>query len=403
LRCRQVSKSMKEAVDKHLSTKRPPWLRRKTRLVGTEGVRLFQTRSREFIGDGGIVSTLLTRNVEVHVLAEEDAFLVALDLLKEHGKWIKKLEIAFSAIGGHVPQPRDWIEMLIECLKHVPKLQFLKLRVQGWNDDEANRQQWERFVPPPVAWFPHLTSLMELELDTVYNNEMFVKPPTRKFFQSIMEAYGPQLFRLRFNPFLFSANDCLEIVTRNTFNLRVLEMCGDDCNEQSLSTISQLYLPHLSCFKVITSEMDVNEAFSSAIQPFRSNLTELFLSFVAGNIDTMIWNNRTSFPNLKKITVRTWSLEQLLKMWEILNGGGFTSLEEIRIKPFWDDEADGEVELIEGLFTNKEEKKLQNPEENYKMKQVGKREKYKHVKQLASLPNLKVVSLETYILSHQSP
>jgi len=100
----------------------------------------------------GAVSTLLSRNVVVTVSTKEDRYLVAMYLLREHGKWIRKLRLRFCPDRVNIPHPRVWIEKLIECLKHVPSLQAFQLGVQVWNGNEASREQWERFVPPPAVF-----------------------------------------------------------------------------------------------------------------------------------------------------------------------------------------------------------------------------------------------------------
>jgi len=354
LLCRRVSKPMKEAVDEQLSANRPRWLREKTWLRWGVNAENFLARAPEFIIDGQ-VSTLLSRNVQLNVWDDENLFSRAMVFLKLHGKWIRKLQFVINP-NEDIPQPRVWIEMLIECLNQVPSLQSLNFDVEGWNGDEASLEQWKNYVPPTVAQFPPLTSLTEL--GSIRNEDNFDLPPPRKFFQPIVDAYGSQLLKLTLDPFLFSDNDCLDIVTENVANLRVLEIEGTDDVENVLPVLSQLNLPHLEVIKFDVNDLEINEAFLSALIPFQSNLKELDLRLILGVSDDGLKNISLYFPKLEQLTIDTYCLEIFRDVWNFLKAVGFPSLEKIRVRRFWSDiefPGDDDIGKMEDFFVEGDE------------------------------------------------
>jgi len=164
---------MKEAVDEQLLKQNPDWLGNKTMFLFSDDVENFLVRAREFIKDGN-VSTLLSKSVKV-LINFHLPFSVAVNLLQQHGKWIRSLKFDFFLIDAPLDSSL-WMEMLITCLTLVPALEFLGIVYyrDDDNEDEDDEDEdlqvldlialecWNNLVSPPVNRFPPLKSLTQI-------------------------------------------------------------------------------------------------------------------------------------------------------------------------------------------------------------------------------------------------
>jgi len=163
---------MKEAVDQELLEEDPEWLSKKTYLSHPDFVKSFMTRAREFIKDGN-VSTLLSKSVKVFV--NSVALPAAVNLLQEHGKWIRKLQFTLFEIELNA-DPRYWIP----CLNLDPALELLELEVVvGWDNDDEDNQ-------PLPTHFPQLKSLNQMIVSVEHVVDDDAIPP-KKFFNPFLQ------------------------------------------------------------------------------------------------------------------------------------------------------------------------------------------------------------------------
>jgi len=336
LLCRRVSKPMKEAVDEELLKQNPEWLTNKTLFVFTEEVEEFLLCAREFIKDGN-VSTLLSRSVKV-IVNSALPFSVALNLLQEHGKWIRSLKFNFFLIDDRLDSS-FWMEMLIACLNLVPALEYLGLvydRDEDDDDDEVFEEidwmvafEWNNLVPPPVSHFPPLKSLTELVVRLEMEG-IALDPPTN-FCNPIFTAYGSQVSKLLYQPSLLYQVEDLMVLNLYFSDLRELELFGTP-HVDMWENIGQLNLHQLTKLKISGSDMEVMEIVP-VLKQLSDNLEELYLGiFTSDEVENpRVWRN-VVFSKLKRLTLCAEDIRAFWRNWYLLQIASFPALEELTVK-----------------------------------------------------------------------